>query len=249
MILSIIIPVYNEEKTIAKLLNKVLKVKLPKGMKKEIIIIDDGSTDKTKKVLSEFKISRASLFVNKNVENLKLKILKHNKNQGKGAAIRTGIKHISGNIVIMQDADLEYNPDDFSRLLRPIIMGRSNVVYGSRLINYPLKLFGKDKTPLPTHWIGNKILTFMVNCLYQCNLTDMETCYKLFSVKVLENLNLKSARFEIEPEITAKIVKKGFNIIEIPIKVKPRTHKDGKKISWKDGIIALWTIVYYRFFD
>lgn len=238
MILSIIIPVYNEEKTIAKLLNKVLKVKLPNGMKKEIIIIDDGSTDKTKKVLSEFKI-----------ENLKLKIFKHNKNLGKGAAVRNGIRRCNGDLVIIQDADLEYNPNDFSKLLKPILLKKTDVVYGSRLINYPLILFGKNKIPLPTHWIGNKILTFMVNCLYQCNLTDMETCYKLFTVNVLKNLNLKSNRFEIEPEITAKIIKRGLNIVEVPIKVKPRTHRDGKKISWKDGIIALWTIVYYRFFD
>lgn len=236
MILSIIIPVYNEEKTIAKLLDKVLKVKLSNEMKKEIIIINDGSTDNTNTLLGE-------------INNKSIKIYHHKTNLGKGAAVRNGIRLCSGNLVIIQDADLEYDPNDFSKLLKPILLKKADVVYGSRLINYPLILFGKNKTPLPAHWIGNKILTFMTNCLYQCNLTDMETCYKLFTVKVLKNLNLKSNRFEIEPEITAKIVKRGFNIIEVPIKVKPRTHKDGKKISWKDGIVALWTILYYRFFD
>lgn len=236
MKLSIIVPVFNEEKTVAEILKRIYQVKLPNDLEKEVVLINDGSTDNTVKILKKQRYKNLS-------------VIKHNTNFGKGAAIRSGLKHISGDVVIIQDADLEYNPNDFSKLLKPILFKKADVVYGSRLINYPLILFGKNKIPLPAHWIGNKILTFMINCLYQCNLTDMETCYKLFTAGVLKNLNLKSNRFEIEPEITSKILKMGFNIVEIPIKVKPRTHKDGKKISWKDGFIAIWTILYYRFFD
>lgn len=229
--LSIIIPVFNEEKTIKALLGRVMDAKLPSGIKKEIIIVDDGSTDNTKQVLSGFRN------------------FKHNTNQGKGAAVRTGLKHAKGDYIIIQDADLEYDPVDYKRLLKPILKKRAEVVYGTRLKNYPLRLWGKDKTILPLHLIGNKFLTFITNIFFGSNLSDMETCYKLFTKNALSGLKLQSNGFEIEPEITAKILKKGFSIYEIPIKVSPRTHKEGKKISWKDGFRAVFSLVKYRFYE
>lgn len=236
MKLSIIIPVYNEEKTVAEILRRVSSVKLPKRLEKEIIVIDDGSSDKTADVLS-------------NVEIKNVKIIKHLKNQGKGAAVRTGLNMSRGDIFLIQDADLEYNPQDYLKLLRPILTKKTQVVYGNRFQNYPLRLWGKEKTPLPTHWIGNKFLSFVFNLLYQSNLSDMETCYKVFTKEVLNKLNLKSNKFEIEPEVTAKILKNGYKIFEVPIEVKPRTHQEGKKINWKDGFIALGTLIKYRFVD
>ncbi len=238
MILSIIIPVFNEEKTIGLILEKVALIKLPKKVKKEIIIVDDGSTDKTPKVLSEFKI-----------ENLKLKILRHEKNEGKGAAVKTALKNITGDMIIIQDADLEYDPKDYVKLLDPILQKKTKVVYGSRLVNYPFKLWGQSKTVLPLHLLANRFLTTLVNILYGSNLTDMETCYKLFSKEVLDKINLKSNRFNIEPEVTIKILKLGYDVFEVPIKVQPRTYGEGKKIGFADGVEAVWTIFWYRFFN
>lgn len=235
MKLSIIIPVFNEEKTIKILLERVAGAKLPKGLNREIIIIDDGSSDSTSKIISRIK-------------KIKFKYFKNNINLGKGASIRIGFKKTSGDFIIIQDADLEYNPQDFSKLLKPITDGESKVVYGSRLINYPLRLWGENKTVMPTHLIGNKFLTGLTNLLYGSNLTDMETCYKIFKSEVILGLNLISNRFEIEPEITAKILKKGIQIVEVPIVVKPRTPQEGKKISWKDGFIAVWTLIKHKFF-
>lgn len=236
--LSIIIPVFNEEKTIGEILKRVKAATLPAGMQKEIIVIDDGSTDKTWKVLSEFRI-----------DNLKFKILRHKKNKGKGAAVRTGIKNSSGDFIIIQDADLEYDPQDYIRLLNPILQKKTKVVFGSRLINYPLKLRGRNKTVLPLHLIANHFLTFLVNFLYRANLTDMETCYKLFSKEVLNKINLESKGFDIEPEITIKTLKLGYDIYEVPINIKPRTYEEGKKIGFSDGVKAVWTILKYRFLD
>ena len=235
MKLSIIIPVFNEEKTLELLLNKVFQVKLPQHINKEIIVIDDGSDDSTGKILVKHK--------------KKIKISKHKKNLGKGAAIRTGLELATGDFLIIQDADLEYNPQDYLRLLIPMISKKHLVVYGTRLKNYPLVLRGKNKTPIPTHWLGNKFLTLLTNILYGSSITDMETGYKLFRKEVIEQINLKSNRFEIEPEITAKILKKGHFIKEIPIKVSPRTHQEGKKISWRDGISAAVALIKYRFVD
>ncbi|MBI3103830.1 glycosyltransferase family 2 protein [Candidatus Daviesbacteria bacterium] len=243
--LSIIIPVYNEEKTVGVLLGKVVDAKLPAGFKKEIIIIDDGSTDKTESVLSKCQMSNLSAVR----QDVKCQIFRHNTNQGKGAAIRTGLKHVTGDYIIIQDADLEYNPADYKELLKPILEKKAKVVYGTRLKNYPLRLWGENKTILPLHLIANKFLTFMTNMLYGSKLSDMETCYKLLTKNVLTGFDLQSNRFEIEPEITAKILKRGFSILEIPIKVTPRTHKEGKKISWKDGFRAVFSLVKYRFYD
>lgn len=227
--LSIIIPVFNEEKTIKELLKKVAGVRLPDGMGKEIIIIDDGSTDKTRAVLSEFQI------------------LRHQKNLGKGAAVRSGIKKASGDYLIIQDADLEYDPNDYNKLLEPILKKRAIIVFGTRLKKYPLKLWGKDKTVLPLHLIANRFLTWMVNFLYGSNLTDMETGYKLFTREVIKKLDLKSSGFEIEPEITIKALDLGYNIVEVPIKTKPRGYDQGKKIGFRDGFSAIWTILKYKF--
>lgn len=230
--LSIIIPVFNEEKTIEEILQKVNGVKLPK-LQKEIIVVDDNSTDKTSEALSGIK-------------GIKFKLFRHKNNKGKGAALRTGIKQAKGDFVIFQDADLEYNPEDYNKLLEPILQKKAEVVYGTRLTNYPLKIWGHRKTVLPLHLIANHFLTFLVNLLYGSHLTDMETCYKMFSRKVLLKLDLVSDKFEIEPEITIKTIKKGYNIFEVPIKTKPRGYSEGKKIGFTDGLKAVWTILKYR---
>lgn len=227
-ILSIIIPVFNEEKTIKHLLEKVTKVRLPDGITKEIIIIDDGSTDKTATILSKFQI------------------LKHQKNMGKGAAVRTGIKKVSGDYIIIQDADLEYSPEDYYKLLQPILKKQAKIVFGTRLVNYPLKLWGENKTVLPLHLIANKFLTTLTNLLYGSKLTDMETGYKLFTKEVIKKLKLVSNRFEIEPEITIKSLKLGYNIVEVPISTAPRGYEEGKKIGFWDGIKAVWIILKYK---
>lgn len=232
MKLSIIIPVYNEERTIKQLLNKAAVVKLPGLIEKEIIVISDGSTDATDRILSAEK---------------NIKFLRHEKNKGKGAAVKTGLKYATGDFIIIQDADLEYNPSDYSKLLKPILEDKAGVVYGSRLVNYPLKLWGKNKTVLPTHLIANKFLTFLTNLLYKSSLTDMETGYKIFKREILQNISLKSSGFEFEPEITAKILKSGIHIVEVPVKVVPRTYAEGKKIGLIDGFFAVWTLIKYRF--
>lgn len=244
MKLSIIIPVFNEEKTVEEILRKVIEVRLP--LKKEIIVVDDGSTDKTSKVLSKFKNKSLDFARDK---NLKFKILKYNKNKGKGAAVKTGIRHATGDLVIIQDADLEYSPQYFEKLLKPIFEKDAEVVYGSRLISYPLRLWGKNKTILPIHLIANKFLTLLTNILYSSNLTDMETGYKLFKREVLNGISINSNKFDFEAEVTAKILKRKIPILEVPISVKPRTYKEGKKIGWRDGISAIWTLLRYRVTD
>lgn len=233
MKLSVVIPVYNEENTISELLSKVKKVNLGR-VKKEIIVVDDCSTDDTPKILK--KVSG-------------IKIITHNKNKGKGAAVRTGFSKATGDVILIQDADLEYDPKDYQRLIDPILDAKAKIVYGTRLKNYPLVMFGKNKTPMPFHLVANKALTFITNGLYRSDLTDMETCYKVFDKKVLHSIKLNSDGFEIEPEITAKVLKKGYIITEVPIKVKPRGYDEGKKIGLVDGFKAIYFLFYFRFFD
>tara|TARA_Y100000310_G_scaffold36378_1_gene34270 strand:+ start:2429 stop:3124 length:696 start_codon:yes stop_codon:yes gene_type:complete len=231
MILSIIIPAYNEKSTILSLLKKVEAADIGK-LKKEIIIIDDFSTDGTKDLLVKIKNH---------------KVFFHEKNKGKGSAIRTGLKHITGDIIIIQDADLEYNPDEYSRLLKPILEGKTKVVYGSRFMKKPL--LGKERWGIPSHYIGNKLLSITTSILYLRWISDMETCYKVFTKDVLNSLTLKAKRFDFEPEITAKILKKGYKIIEVPISYNCRNFNEGKKISWRDGVKAILYLVKYRFVD
>lgn len=236
MRLSIIIPVYNEEKTIIQILNKINKIRLPRNFKKEVIVIDDGSLDSTPKKLSEEKIGDYKYF-------------RHEKNLGKGGAIRTGLKEATGELILIQDADLEYDPIFYSSLLEPFINNKTEVVYGTRLKDYPLNLWGEKKTVLPAHLIANWFLTSLTNFLYCSNLTDMETGYKIFKRKIFQNIKIEANRFDFEVEVTAKILKRGIEIIEIPITVNPRTYQEGKKIGWKDGIAAIWALFKYKFID
>jgi glycosyltransferase involved in cell wall biosynthesis len=232
--LSIVIPIYNEEKTILLILNKIKEVKLLNGIAKEILIIDDCSTDNSTLVIENFK--------NENPQ-LEFQVLKHIINKGKGAALHLGIKNATGEVTIIQDADLEYDPQEYNILLKPIIDNVADVVYGSRFIG------GKPHRILFFwHSIGNKFLTFLSNMMTNLNLTDMETCYKMFRTEKLQSLNLKENRFGFEPEVTAKISKiKGIRIYEVGISYYGRTFEEGKKISWKDGFRAIFCIIKYNF--
>ncbi len=225
--LSIIIPVYNEKKTIQALIEKVRKADVL-GLRKELILVDDGSNDGTRDILK--KIDNAKVFF-------------HETNKGKGAAVRTGLQHARGDIVLIQDADLEYDPNDYSALLGPLITKKTDVVYGSRFVKS--RTFPKNM--YYTHCLGNMVLTSMTNVLYSANLSDMETCYKAMRKEAVKGLELSSMRYDIEPELTAKLLKKGLSIHEVPIQFEPRSFEDGKKINWKDGLIAAWTLVKYKF--
>jgi len=237
MKLSILIPVFNEEKTVGSVLESLYSLKIP-NVTKEIIVVNDGSHDKSSEVLNLQK-----------KKNPKLIIIAHEKNKGKGAAIQTGFKKATGDIILIQDADLEYNPKDIPMLLEPIIDKKAKVVYGTRLRVKPV-LFGKEKTPLLLHFFGNKFLSLITTLLYGSIITDMETGYKVFTKNALKGINLKSRSFDMEPEITAKILKKGIRILELDIITKPRGYNEGKKIKpIKDGLKALWTILKYRFTD
>lgn len=222
------IPVYNEVQTIKEIVARVQAVEL----EKEIIIVDDYSTDGTREHLRE---------VNQVHENLK--VLYHDHNQGKGAALRTGFQAITGDVVIIQDADLEYDPREYPHLLAPIVDGRADVVYGSRFLGGPHRVL------FFWHYVGNKFLTLISNMFTNLNLTDMETCYKVFKREILDEITVKSNRFGFEPEFTAKIARKGFRIYETSISYSGRTYAEGKKIGWKDGIKAIFAILWFRFFD
>ena len=229
--LSIIIPAYNEEKTITEVVSRVLKVPLS-NIKKEIIIVDDFSTDKTKETLNKIKSDNIKLFY-------------HQKNMGKGSAIRTALRHATGAIILIQDADLEYSPEDYPKLISPILDKKTNVVYGTRL-SY-IKSHKRNMYWL--HYFGNWILTLITNILFNSRLTDMETCYKVFTKEMIENIKLRSKRFDFEPEITAKILKSGHKIYEVPIIFQARNFDEGKKITWRDGIKAFYYLIKYRFVD
>ncbi|MDP3766168.1 MAG: glycosyltransferase family 2 protein [Nanoarchaeota archaeon] len=233
--ISVIVPVYNEEKTILEVIKGIREIKV-KNASKEIIIIDDFSTDGTRAILKKIKGNFTKIFY-------------HKKNMGKGAAIRTALKHATGTIIAIQDADLEYSPKNIANLIVPILDGSSEVVYGSRFRGKKLMLSGKSKTPLPLHWIGNRVLTLITNLLYFSSITDMETGNKIFKKGVIKGITLKATRFDFEPEITAKILKRGCKIKELPIDFNPRSFEEGKKITWRDGIKAAYYLLKYRFFD
>lgn len=236
MNLSIIIPVYNEEKTVIPLLERVVKTTFP-GVEKEIIVVDDGSTDSSK-----FKVQRSKF--------RGIKFFSHKKNLGKGAAVRTGIKHATGEYIVIQDADLEYDPKQIRKLLDPVLRKKAEVVYGTRLNRLP-NIFKDEKNPLfLLHYLGNRFLSLITSILYVQWLTDMETCYKLFPKKAVAGMKLYAKGFEFEPEITAKLIKKGYRIVEVPIETTPRNYKEGKKLyARKEGIRALWVLLKYRFVD
>jgi glycosyltransferase involved in cell wall biosynthesis len=229
MKLSIIIPVYNERETLREILAQVRAVELP-GFDKEILVVDDGSTDGSGQILDDE--ARAG----------DIRLFHHQENRGKGSAVRTAIEHATGDILIIQDADLEYDPRDYPKLLQPIVEGRVAVVYGSRFL-------GPRKAMLFWHMVGNKLLTLTTNVLFNTILSDMETCYKCFRADVVKNIPLRSRRFDFEPEITAKVLKRGHRIFEVPIAYYGREFHEGKKITWRDGPVAFWTLIKYRFVD
>ena len=227
--ISIIVPVYNEINTLEKVIDRLQEVPFC-GLEKEIIIVDDYSTDGTRELMKDYE----GMY----------KVFYHDYNQGKGAAIRTGLSHITGDIMVIQDADLEYDPADYDELIKLIIDGKADVVYGSRLSGgRPSRSF------MFTHLLGNKLLTFITNLLYNTTLTDMETCYKAFRTDFIKGIEIKSNRFDFEPEITAKVLKRHPRLYELPISYYGREYAEGKKITWKDGIHAVIALVKYRFTD
>ncbi|HVO69230.1 MAG TPA: glycosyltransferase family 2 protein [Aggregatilineaceae bacterium] len=225
--LSVVIPCYNEKNTIAEIVHRVRAV----GLAHEIIVIDDGSTDGTREVLTQVPAGDD------------LKVIYHDRNRGKGAAVRTGFKTATGDVFLIQDADLEYDPREYPALIKPIEEGISKVVYGSRFLG------GPRKAMFFWNMVANRTLTLVTNVLYNSILSDMETCYKVFRAEVIRGIPLRSRRFDFEPEITAKVLKRGYRIYEVPISYNGREWEEGKKITWRDGVVALWTLIRYRFVD
>jgi glycosyltransferase involved in cell wall biosynthesis len=227
MRLSVIIPIYNESKTILTIIQRVLETRLAS----EIILVDDGSTDGTRVQLASLEGQQG------------IRVLFHEKNQGKGAAVRTGIAAATGEVILIQDADLEYDPSDFPALLKPIEQGKADVVYGSRFLG------GSRRVTMFWHMVANKFLTFATNILYDTILSDMETGYKVFRREVLQGVTLRANRFDFEPEFTAKILKQKKRLFEVPITFDPRDYSEGKKIQLKDAFVAIWALIKYRFVD
>ena len=227
MKLSIIIPVYNEAATVGAIIDQVRNLDLGKDITKEVIVVNDGSSDGTREALAPYE----------KVDGVRV----HHSpvNLGKGSSVRIGFSFASGDIVTIQDADLELDPAEYKHLIKPILDGSADVVYGSRFV-------GKGRQGKLSFWLANKALAALTNTLYRAALTDIETCYKVFRADVIPQLKLKAARFEIEPELTAQLLKRGFRIRELPIGYAPRTHDEGKKINWKDGFGAVWMLVTQR---
>jgi glycosyltransferase involved in cell wall biosynthesis len=223
-LLSVVIPVYNEKDTIEEILARVAAV----PVRKEIIVVDDCSTDGTRAMLAALQAQMG------------FRLVLQDRNQGKGAALRRGFAHVTGDVVVIQDADLEYSPEEYPELIALIRDGRADVVYGSRFL-------GRHRVFLFTHYLGNRVLTLLTNVLYNTMLTDMETCYKVMRTDVLRSFTLRSDGFGIEPELTAKIFKRGFRVYEVPITYDGRGYDEGKKITWRDGVVALWVLLRYRF--
>ncbi len=225
--LTIIIPVFNEAKTVKQVIQRVWR---QKQLISEIIVVDDGSTDGSQAILKA--LAKKGM----------IKLLLHQNNQGKGAAIKSALKMINDGYVLIQDADLEYDPVDYKKLIKPILEGKAKVVYGSRFT-------GEHRNMFFWHMLANKILTLLTNVLFDTTLSDMETCYKLLPAEFLKSINLRSKKFDFEPEVTAKILKAGIRIYEVPISYAGREYSEGKKISWLDGLSAFLTLFYYRFFN
>jgi glycosyltransferase involved in cell wall biosynthesis len=224
--LSVIIPVYNEKATILDVIERVRAT----GLVHEIVVVDDGSTDGTRDVLDT-------------VKRPDVRVIKHEKNAGKGAALKTGFTNVTGDIVIIQDADLEYDPREYPILMAPIIEGRADVVYGTRFAG------GAHRVLYFWHYLGNRLLTLLSNMLTNLNLTDMETCYKVFKADIIKKIDIKSKRFGVEPELTAKVARLRCRIYEVPISYHGRDYSEGKKIGWRDGMAALWHILKFHFSD
>jgi glycosyltransferase involved in cell wall biosynthesis len=234
--LSIIIPVFNEEKTVELLLNRVADVELKNNLQKELVIVNDCSNDNTKSVVEQYISANPQL---------QIRLYNHEINMGKGAALHTGIKEATGEYIIIQDADLEYDPNDFNQLIEPVIRGAADVVFGSRFMGSK-----PHRVLLFYHYMANRFLTFLSNMFTNLNLTDMETCYKLFDAGMLKSLRLNEKRFGFEPEVTAKISRiKKVRIYEVGISYYGRTYDEGKKINWKDGLKAIWCIFRYNTWD
>lgn len=228
LLLSVVIPVFNEEATLREIVAKVRD----EPTRKEILLVDDGSSDGSSAILAELE------------REPDIRVFRHEKNRGKGAALQTGFAEIRGDVAIIQDADLEYEPAEYGDLLRPILEGKADVVYGSRFL-----VRHYARVHLYSHYIGNRVLTILSNVMTGLNLTDMETCYKVFRREVIQKIRLKSRRFDVEPELTAKIAKLRCRVYEVPISYSGREFSEGKKISWRDGFAAIRAILRYRFFD
>ncbi|HSK08727.1 MAG TPA: glycosyltransferase family 2 protein [Vicinamibacterales bacterium] len=225
-LLSVVMPVYNERDTIEEIVRRVHAV----PVRTQLIVVDDGSTDGTREILARLHAE------------LGFALVLQERNQGKGAALRRGFREAAGDLVVIQDADLEYSPEEYPQLIELICDGRADVVYGSRFL-------GRHRVFMFSHYLGNRIVTLLTNVLYNTMLTDMETCYKVMRAEVVRGLNLQSNGFGIEPEMTAKIFKRGYRVYEIPITYDGRGYEQGKKITWRDGVVALWVLLKYRFTD
>jgi glycosyltransferase involved in cell wall biosynthesis len=225
-LLSVVMPVFNERETIEEIVRRVLAV----PMRIDLIVVDDGSTDGTREQLLALQTE------------LGFRLLLQERNQGKGAALRRGFQEATGDLVVIQDADLEYSPEEYPELVQLICDGRADVVYGSRFL-------GRHRVFMFSHYLGNRVVTLVTNVLYNTMLTDMETCYKVMRTEVVRGMDLQSNGFGIEPEMTAKIFKRGYRVYEIPITYDGRGYEQGKKITWRDGVVALWVLLKYRFRD